>query len=55
MDLGAFRNFRRGITGYTDLRIVLDQDEYDRFFEELFVRYRNGQLPEMQKEPIPRL
>jgi hypothetical protein len=53
VDLGAFRNFRRGITGYTDLRIVLDQDEYDRFFEELFVRYRNGQLPEMQEEPDP--
>lgn len=53
VDLGAFRNFRRAITGYTDLRIVLDQDEYDRFFEELFVRYRSGNLPDMQQEPDP--
>ncbi|KLU39717.1 MAG: hypothetical protein ACOX48_03930 [Limnochordia bacterium] len=53
VDLGAFRNFRRAITGYTDLRIVLDQDEYDRFFEELFVRYRDGKLPEIQPDPDP--
>lgn len=53
VDLGAFRNFRRAITGYTDLRIVLDQDEYDRFFEELFVRYRGGNLPEIQPNPDP--
>ena len=53
VDLGAFRNFRRAITGYTDLRIVLDPDEYDRFFEELFVRYRDGKLPEIQPDPDP--
>ena len=53
VDLGAFRNFRREITGYTDLRIVLDQDEYDRFFEELFVHQPRGQVPEVQPEPDP--
>lgn len=56
VDLGAFRNFRRGITGYTDLRVVLEQDEYDRFFEELFNRRGfggRGELPEMQEEPDP--
>src|SRR5690554_529209 len=56
VDLGAFRNFRREITGYTDLRIVLEQDEYDRFFEELFNRRGfggRGELPEMQEEPDP--
>lgn len=53
VDLGAFRNFRREITGYTDLRIVLDQDEYDLFFEELFVNQARGQVPAVQEEPDP--
>jgi len=32
-DLGVFRNFRQGGSGYTDLNTVLDRDEYDYFLE----------------------
>lgn len=35
-DLGVFRNFRQGGSGYTDLNTVFDKDKYDYFFESLF-------------------
>lgn len=35
-DLGVFRNFRQGGSGYTDFNTVLDRDKYDYFFESLF-------------------
>lgn len=35
LDLGVFRNFRSGGTGYTDLNVVLVKDDYDLFLEEL--------------------
>ncbi len=34
LDLGAFRNFRQSISGYTDLNVVLEQDEYDRALDD---------------------
>ncbi len=37
LDLGAFRNLRRGGTGYTDLNINIAKDEYDYFLEQLFL------------------
>ncbi|NMB02303.1 MAG: hypothetical protein GX971_12425 [Firmicutes bacterium] len=35
-DLGVFRNFRQGGSGYTDLNIALAKDEYDQFIEGFF-------------------
>lgn len=35
LDLGVFRNFRQGGSGYTDLNVVLVKDDYDRFLEKL--------------------
>lgn len=35
-DLGVFRNFRDGGSGYTDLSIALAKDEYDHFLEGFF-------------------
>jgi len=32
-DLGVFRNFRQGGTGYTELNIACERDEYDAFLE----------------------
>jgi hypothetical protein len=32
-DLGVFRNFRQGGSGYTELNIPLERDEYDNFLE----------------------
>jgi len=35
-DLGVFRNFRQGGSGYTELNIPFDRDEYDSFLEGFF-------------------
>lgn len=35
-DLGVFRNFRQGGSGYTDLSTAVAKDEYDHFFESFF-------------------
>lgn len=40
-DLGVFRNFRQGGPGYTDLTAVVDQDEYDLFFESLLIGFEH--------------
>ncbi|NLJ81157.1 MAG: hypothetical protein GX335_09045 [Firmicutes bacterium] len=36
LDLGAFRNFREGGSGYTDLNPALSSDDVDEFLENLF-------------------
>ena len=33
LDLGVFRNFRQGGSGYTDLNVVLVKDDYDHYLE----------------------
>lgn len=40
-DLGVFRNFRQGGSGYTDFNTVLDKDKYDYFFESLFTSFEH--------------
>ncbi len=40
-DLGVFRNFRQGGSGYTDLNIVFDKDKYDHFFENFFSSFEH--------------
>lgn len=35
-DLGVFRNFRQGGSGYTEMNMAFVRDEYDHFFERFF-------------------
>lgn len=39
LELGVFRNFRHGGSGYTDLNIALAKDEHDHFLDSFFVGF----------------
>ncbi len=39
-DLGVFRNFRQGGSGYTELNIAFERDEYDHFLEGFFTGFQ---------------
>lgn len=38
-ELGVFRNFRQGGSGYTDMNIALERDEYDTFLDSFFTGF----------------
>lgn len=50
LDLGIFRKFRQGGSGYTNLNLAVDKDEYDYFFEGLF-----AELKHLDVEPDPKV
>lgn len=41
LELGIFRKFRQGGSGYTNLNVAMEKDEYDYFFEGLLTELRH--------------
>lgn len=48
-DLGVFRNFRQGGSGFTELNVALHRDEYDEFLESFFSSFQYLEVEPDQK------